>query len=471
MISLYDHQADMIDRVRQSIRNNQRVLLQAPTGSGKSVMASAMIAGSRAKDKRSLFVVPRVELLKQMSNTFRAFDIPHGYLAQGHSFNKFARTHIASLATLANRLDVMETPDVVFIDETHWGGDTVDAVIKHFTAKGCRIVGLSATPARQDNFGMGDWYDDMVQGPSIRWLIDNKYLSEYALVQPTVKLGKGQIGGNPVEEWLTHAGGRLTIGYCRDKLHGQKMAKMFSDAGIPSAFIESNTPADERRAVISDFADDKIKIIFNVYLMQMGFDLAAQVGRSVNVRCILDIQPCGSLTSQMQKNGRALRYDADGHAVIIDLAGNSYTENHGYPCADRNWTLDKTDQHKRDVEFREANITLITCKKCFKPARIGPMHCPYCGEQYIADGKTVKVVDGKLIYITPEMIRAQKEAAILDKNREKAAKILEREKRIEKNKALPYEKKIEAREKVISGMINSGKPYHAAVKYADSIGL
>jgi len=99
------------------------------------------------------------------------------------------------------------------------------------------------------------------------------------------------------------------------------------------------------------------------------------------------------------------------------------------------------------------------------------MHCPYCGEQYIADGKTVKVVDGKLIYITPEMIRAQKEAAILDKNREKAAKILEREKRIEKNKALPYEKKIEAREKVISGMINSGKPYHAAVKYADSIGL
>lgn len=407
---LHEHQSKLIDDVRQAMRYHRGVLLQSATGSGKSVMAAAMIAAAREKKSRAIFTVPRRELLKQMDNTFNDFQIPHSFAAAGMTCNKHAHTHIAMLTTVMKRIEELN-PSVVFIDETHYGGVTLDALIKWLRAKRIFYIGLSATPARQDNFGMGDWYDVMVEGPSIRWLIDNKYLSEYALIQPSVKLGKGQIGGNPVEEWLKHSGGRLTVAYCRDKKHAKITEAQFLASGIPCAFMESNTPDNERREIIEKFADGKIKVIVNCQLLQMGFDLASQIKRRVNVRCMLDLQPTQSLTSQMQKNGRALRYDPDGHAVIIDLAGNSYEHNHGYPCADRNWTLETVDQHKRDVEFRERNISLITCKACYRPARIGPMHCPYCGTQYITTGMKVKEVDGKLVVITPEMLRREKQEA------------------------------------------------------------
>jgi len=410
MISLYPHQQAQIDEVRQAMRHHKAVLVQAPTGSGKSVLAAAMISSAREKKSRAAFVVPRIDLMRQMANTFKEFDINHSYVAAGQPFNQHAYTHICSLGTLINRLDEIN-PDVVFLDEAHYGAATIDRVIKHFKQRGIWIIGLSATPARQDNFGMGDWYDVMVQGPSIRWLIDNKFLAEYAIVQPSVQMKKGQIGGDPVEEWIKHAGDRLTIAFCRDKAHGQRTADEFTRAGIPAAFMESNTPQDERRRIIEAFADGHVKVVTNVYLCQMGFDLASQIGRKVNVRCLLDLQPTASLTAQMQKNGRALRYDPAGHAIIIDLAGNSYEHNHGYPCADRNWTLDTSDQHKRDVEFRERNISLTTCRHCYMPSKIGPMHCPHCGTMFVVDAKKVRVVDGQLVVITPEMLKRDEQIA------------------------------------------------------------
>ncbi len=43
MIQLRDYQVDMINRVRESLRGNQRVILQAPTGAGKTKPESAQI--------------------------------------------------------------------------------------------------------------------------------------------------------------------------------------------------------------------------------------------------------------------------------------------------------------------------------------------------------------------------------------------------------------------------------------------
>lgn len=307
------------------------------------------------------------------------------------------------------------------VHNCHWGSDMMNKLVTYFRERGIWVIGMSATPALQNNYGMGDWYDDMVQGQSVRWLIDNKYLADYLLVQPSVKLPKGCIGGDPIAEWEKHAGGRLTIGFCRDKAHGYAMAELFTRYGIPSAFMESDTPADERKRLIAAFADGDLKILFNVYLMQMGFDLASQIGRNVNVRCMLDLQPTGSLTTQMQKNGRALRYDDAGEAVIIDLAGNSYHENHGFPCADREWVLETGDMHKRDVEYREQTLNLINCKNCYKPSKVGNTHCPYCGVKFVVDSKKIKEMDGKLVVITPEMMKAEKEAT----EKERKAKRME----------------------------------------------
>lgn len=409
MIKLYDHQAAQVKALRETMREHKRVLLQLPTGGGKSVLASYMIASSQQRGKNSAFVVPRIDLIKQMSHTFGQFNVRHSFVSADGFFNAKSLTHICSLQTLIKRAGSI-SPDVVFIDECHWGFDLTEKLVRYYSEQGAYVVALSATPARNDNKGMGDLYDHMVTGPSVRWLIDNKFLSDYRLVQPSIKMPKGCIGGDPIDEWEKHAENRLTIGFCRDKAHGYAMADLFNKYKIPAAFMESDTPDDERKRLIAAFADGDIKILFNVYLFQMGFDLASQVGRPVNVRCMIDLQPTGSLTTQMQKNGRALRYDPAGEAVIIDLAGNSYHENHGFPCADREWILDNSDQHQRDVEYRGRTLSLINCKSCYKPSKVGNTHCPYCNTRFVVDGKKIKEIDGRLVVVTPEMLRAEQEA-------------------------------------------------------------
>ena len=59
MIKLRDYQADMISRARESLRKNQRVILQAPTGAGKTVMAAYMMREARERGISTFFVVQK----------------------------------------------------------------------------------------------------------------------------------------------------------------------------------------------------------------------------------------------------------------------------------------------------------------------------------------------------------------------------------------------------------------------------
>ena len=63
---LRDYQIEIIDRVRDSIsRGNKRVILQLPTGGGKTRIASEIISLTTKKGKRALFTCHRQKLVLQ----------------------------------------------------------------------------------------------------------------------------------------------------------------------------------------------------------------------------------------------------------------------------------------------------------------------------------------------------------------------------------------------------------------------
>lgn len=408
MFSLHKHQEKQIAQARTAFSEGaNNLLFQAATGSGKSVMSSYMIRGAVDKGSRVWFVVPREQLLIQMSNTFRGFDIPHSYISSGMHHDSYAPAFICMLQTLVNRIGRVHQPDFIVIDECHWSKDSINTLIEYAREHKIKVLGLTATPARSDNYGMGDWYDNMVCGPSIRWLIENKFLSQYKLVRPDIVVKRGNQVTNHVETWGKYGNGLKTIVYARDVIHSKAVVQDFNRAGYRFAHMDAKTPADERNQIINALADGELDGISNVFLLTFGFDLASQVGRAVNIRCILDLAPTESLTAQMQKNGRALRYDEAGNAVIIDLAGNSMPEAHGFPCAERDWVLDKNDVHKRDVEIRERILRTMHCKSCLMPSMIGPLNCPHCGTPFISDGKKIRIVDGQLIEFSPEELRQE----------------------------------------------------------------
>ena len=419
-IQLFPDQSELIERVRGSMRRHKSTLLQASTGSGKTIMGSYMIQSAVAKGSRCIFMVPRRELLKQTAKTMDNYGIPYGYVAAGYPVNPFARVHLATSGTLSRRLDNAPKSDILFVDECHFGGDEIDRVIAWYRAAGTWVIGLSATPLKTNGKPMGDWFDDMVCGPSVKWLIDNKRLSDYRLFAPhrpdlsAVKSSGGDYNksqlddlmtsdsvliGNAVNHYKTHAIGKINIAFGTSVKHAEMIAQSYRDAGIPAAHVSGDMKDDEITRRVKALARREILSLSNCSLMAFGFDLSAAAGMDVTIECMSDLAPTKSLPWQMQKNGRVLRMK-DEPAYIFDHAGN--IDRHGLPDDDREWTLEGRDKKKGG----EKTDPTRQCSSCYFVHRPSPV-CPHCGNVYPVVGRSVEEIEGELLEVDRDAKRLE----------------------------------------------------------------
>lgn len=421
MIQLLPDQSETIEAVADEMRAGcKAILLQAPTGSGKSVMGSEILRRAREKRKRVWFTVPRRTLIHQMHETFNEFSIEHSYIAADMPLNPHAPAHICSTETLRRRLDKLTPPDLALIDETHFGGEGLDTLIKWLKGNGSWIVGLSATPWKLSGQGLRCWYDKMVCGPSIRELIDLGRLSDYRPFAPSsVDLSrisivsgdysKGQLAqkmendlvlvGNAVNHYKEHARGKRNIAYCVSIAHSQIVAEAFRAGGVSAMHIDGETPDHERRQIIRAFAKREIEVLTNCELLTFGFDLASQIAdliksgvidvNSCTIESMSDLRPTKSLALQMQKWGRVLR-KKNFPALIFDHANNF--KEHGFPCDERHWTLEDRVQGKGGGSRASPVRLCPSCFFCHSPAP----RCPDCGYEYPVEEQRIVVAEGEL---------------------------------------------------------------------------
>ena len=411
MINLLPDQNELYNKARTKIANYCKALLiQSATGSGKTVIAAKIVQGAYYKQTPTEFIVPRIQLVDQTAETLRDFDINYSYIASGYPFNPHSTVKVVSKDTLIRKLGLYKPPKLAVIDEAHYGGDGLDTIIQEYKKAGTVIIGLSATPWQLSGRGMDHQYDDMIEGKSIKWLIENKRLSAYRAFAPDhidlsgIKTqagdyAKGQLDermkqdrvlvGNAVKHYKSHAMGKLAIAYCVSVEHSQIVAQMFNDSGIVAAHIDGETPKDERRRIIRAFAKREILVLCNCDLLTFGFDLKSASGIDVTIEAMIDLRPTKSLALQMQKNGRVLRYKTDP-ALVFDHANN--IEEHGMPCADRVWTLEGRERKKSDSE---KTIPVRQCPKCYHCHYPLPQ-CPNCKHVYEIQSREIDEVEGEL---------------------------------------------------------------------------
>lgn len=415
--SLRDYQQDMIQRTRMSLRRHRRVLLQAPTGAGKTVLGAFMAGSATSKGLRTWFICHRRELIKQASRTFGDVGIPHGFVAAGVTPDRRQPVQICGIQTLAGRLDTLDPPDLVLWDECHHVTAGSWSKVAEALAK-AKHVGLSATPIRLDGSGLDKHFDDLVPGPQTAWLIENGYLSPFRVYAPTAPnlagvhsragdyakdelaeaMNKPSVIGDVVEHYRRLADGRRNMVFCVSVKHSLAVVEKFQAAGYRAAHIDGETDSALRDRLIAEFTTGAIQVLSSVDLVSEGFDLPA-----IEVATLL--RPTKSLSLYLQQVGRALRMSpGKAEAIVMDHAGNTAT--HGLPDDERSWSLQGRMKRGRGASNAEPAVQTRQCPMCYSVHRPAPC-CPRCGFEYPPMGRTVEELEGELQEINRDTARRE----------------------------------------------------------------
>lgn len=420
MISLLPDQEEVRTGLRMALRAHQSVLVFAPTGFGKTVLASALIKLITDAGKSVTFGVHRDALIKQTANTLDEFGLYYSYIAAGYHHNPYRLTQIASIPTLQNRLGRYPV-DYLFVDEAHLSASAGWAkTVDHYKAAGTKIIGLTGSPERLDGKPLGAIWDTMVLGPSTRQLIEWGRLSRYRAFAPAsvdlskvhtrggdyvhseiddLMSGKAVVAG-AVRHWRTLAGGKRTIAFAPSIARAEQLAAEFRASGINAVSLDGGTAKADRQDTFRKFADREVEVMVNVRLFTEGFDLSAQVGRPVVIECVLDYAPTQSLALHLQKHGRGLRKDDEPH-ILLDLVGGFARL--GLPDDEREWSLDGKHKEKKAASSAEP---VRLCPQCFAAHAPMPI-CPECGHVYEIMGRKVEEVEDEMVEIDPEQHRRQ----------------------------------------------------------------
>lgn len=422
-ITLRSDQEEARAALRVALRRSTAVLLFAPTGFGKTVLAAALIKMISEKGKRVIFCVHRIDLIRQTEKTFKRFGLFFSYIAAGYHYNPNANVFIASIATLARRLGKVPA-DYVLVDEAHLSAAAGwAAAARHYRELGAKLIGLTGSPERLDGKPLGDVWDELVMGPSVKWLIENGFLQRYRAFAPkgidlsTARISKSSgdyiesdldelmagkaILSNAVAHWRKYAKGLRTIAFTRSTAASENLAAEFRANGINAVALDGETPQPDRVRAFEGFADRKIDVIVNCALFCEGFDLSAQVGRDVTIECVLDHAPTQSLAKHLQKNGRGLRKDDGPPHVLLDLVGN--LSRHGFPDDEREWSLEGRKK-KAKAGGEEAMRVCPECYAAYDPAP----KCPECGFAHEVKPHVLAEVDGELEEVDVEAARRQR---------------------------------------------------------------
>lgn len=405
MITLRPYQATAVESIKDRLRKGDRsVLFVLPTGGGKTVIFSYIAQQAASKGSRVCIVVHRVELLDQASRSLTAMGIDHGLIASGRSMNLQAKVQVASVGTLARRLDKLPADllQLLIIDEAHHSNaETFAQIIQHFHT--ARLIGVTATPIRGDGKGLGAFYQSMVIGPSSQWLTDNGFLApakvfapplgftvkglrkrmgDFDMSQAGAQLAGAQIMGDAVGHYLSHLDGKTAITFCCSIAHAVATAEAFVSRGINAASIDGTMDAGHRRQLLADLGAGELKVLTSCSLIGEGVDVPSVAG------CIM-LRPTQSLGLHLQMIGRALRPQENKQAIVLDHVGN--VERLGHHLDEQPWSLDGVPKAKRD-----AAPSVKVCPKCFIAMSSRVSACENCGHEFQPDKKQLVTVAGQL---------------------------------------------------------------------------
>ena len=322
-IQLYDYQREMIERIETAFKSYRSVMVQMPTGTGKTILLAEVVKSEKLKASEEKseklkvknpcvwIVVHRRELVEQIKETLAKqldsslFTFPSSLKPSDSSLFPFPSSlnpSDSSLFTFPSSLtprvfsiqwlsrhyhELDERPSLIIIDEAHHAvAKTYKEVMDAYPE--AKKLGLTATPCRLNKHGFTDLFDVLLQSWSYNKFIADGWLSLYdymsvkadSLDQQMVfgLTKRGADGDFSLREMsekldvrpsierlcdtvMRYAPDKKGIVYAIDIKHAEHIAEYYRERGLNAVAISSKTPAEERKYIIERFRNSNDSLI------------------------------------------------------------------------------------------------------------------------------------------------------------------------------------------------------------------
>ena len=366
-MNLRPYQIEARDAVLSEWQDGRaRTLLVLPTGTGKTIVFSAVIAERVAAGERVLVLAHRGELLDQAADKLRKST---GLMcavekAEESCLGSWFRVVVGSVQTLMRPQRLAQFPagyfGTIIIDEAHHClSDSYQRVLEHFA--GANVLGVTATPDRSDMRNLGQYFDSLAYEYTLPKAIREGYLSPIKALTVPLRLDISQVGvaagdykvaelGTALEPYLeqiayqmqNYCRGRRTVVFLPLVATSQKFRDILQAHGFRAAEVNGNSA--DRAEVLADFAAGKYDVLCNSMLLTEGWDCPA-------VDCIIVLRPTKSRSLFCQMVGRGTRI-AEGKDFLLLLDFLWHVERHEL-CRPASLICESADVAKRMTENLE----------------------------------------------------------------------------------------------------------------------
>lgn len=410
---LRPRQKELVSRAVDALHRHGNTLAVAPTGSGKTVMLSAVI-GELLVDSsgKACVLAHRDELTIQNQDTFGCVN-PHLSSSLFNASQKSweGQTAFAMVQTLSrdSNLATMPSLDVLVVDEAHHvRADSYRRIIDHARAVNpdLKLLGVTATPHRGDRKGLGAVFSNVCDQITVDELIASGHLVRPRTFVMDVgtqqKLGQVRktvddydmdavaeiMDTRPVNEavithWQEKAGDRQTVVFCSTVAHARHMRQCFIDHGIAASLVYGEMSEREREQTLLAYASGAVQVMVNVSVLTEGWD-------DPPTSCIVLLRPSSHKSTLIQMIGRGLRPVnpqetpdlVKTDCMILDFG--TATLNHG-----------KLEEqvHLEDKKVRAGGAPYKLCPDCSTEVPSAVWECPCCCFLFEAQHQNIKILE------------------------------------------------------------------------------
>jgi len=395
---LRSRQKALVERALRALDTHGNTLAVAPTGSGKTIMLSAVTGALlQNSETKACILAHRDELTDQNRTKFARVNpglTTSVVNAQEKSWAGQATFAMAQTLCRESALQQMPRLDLLVIDESHHAmAPTYRRIIDTLRDRNpeARIFGVTATPNRGDGAGLRPVFSNVADQITLGELIASGHLvrprtfvidlgkqhelqsvrqtaSDFDMTAVAAILNTSPINQEVVRHWQEKAEGRKTIVFCSTVAHATDVCQAFIEKGIGAGLIHGELVDGERKDRLREYEQGRALVVVNVAVLTEGYDHPP-------TSCVILLRPSSHASTFVQMVGRGLRVvDPEEHpgiikedCLILDFGTASLM--HG--------TLEQSVQ--LDGRCFQGEAPHKECPQCEGSVPLGTRECPLCG--------------------------------------------------------------------------------------------